>query len=250
MNFKRLLYYLILNIIISAVTILVVLNIWERSHRTESPTPESSSLLSTVIASAVPPTPTPLPQPTLAVRPYEVGQGETLSEIAQVFGVSLDQLLALNEISNPDELRTGMILKIPLQGSFVVEEPGQNQDNSQELTQPDPTTTPPPAPESGRIKIITIVGVNDLATEHLQIQSLSPEALSLEGWRLETNDGIVYNFPKITLFEHGAVDLYSRAGINSVVALYWGRSSPIFQSGDRAVIYDADGNVEAVYSIP
>jgi hypothetical protein len=35
-----------------------------------------------------------------------------------------------------------------------------------------------------------------------------------------------------------------------VVALYWGRSTPIFQSGDRAVIYDADGNVQAVYSIP
>jgi hypothetical protein len=61
---------------------------------------------------------------------------------------------------------------------------------------------------------------------------------------------LVYVFPKITLFEFGAVDLYTRAGINSVVALYWGRSNAVFESGDQAVIYDADGNVQAVYSIP
>ena len=110
--------------------------------------------------------------------------------------------------------------------------------------------TAPPPPDDSKIRIVSIVGVDDLATEHIQIRSVSSDALALEGWRLETNDGLEYYFPKITLFEHGAVDLYTRAGINSVVALYWGRSTPIFQSGDRAVIYDAEGNVQAVYSIP
>jgi len=250
MNYKRLFFYLLLNIIVSAVTILIVLNIWDRSHSADITASEPVSLLTTVIASAIPPTATPLPQPTLPVRSYEVGPGETLSEIAQVFGVSVDQLLEINNLSNPDELSTGMILALPLPGSVAEAAENQAQDSSQLESEPAPTSTPPQAPETSNIKIITIVGVDDLATEHLQIQSLSPEALSMEGWRLETNDGLVYNFPTITLFEHGAVDLYSRAGINSVVALYWGRSSPIFQSGDRAVIYDAEGNVQAVYSIP
>lgn len=250
MNFKRLLFYLVINVVVSSVTILLVLNIWDRSHRSETAELESVSLLPTVIASAVPPTSTPTPGPSLTVRPYEVGPGETLSEIALVFGVSVDQLLEINDLDNPDDLRIGMTLQIPVQGSIAQENNPAGQDDAPADSEPMPTATPPPQPESNIIKIITIVGVDDLASEHLQIQSLSPEALSLEGWRLETNDGQVYYFPKITLFEHGAVDLYTRAGINSVVALYWGRSTSIFQSGDRAVIYDAEGNVQAVYSIP
>ena len=250
MNFKRLLFYLIINIVVSSVTILLVLNIWDRSHRSETTELESISMLPTVIASAIPPTATPTPRPSLAVRPYEVGPGETLSEIAVVFGVSIDQLLEINNLDNPDELRAGMTLQIPVQGSIAQENNSAGQGDSQVESEPLPTATPPAQPENNIIKILTIVGVNDLATEHLQIQSLSPEALSLEGWRMETNDGQVYYFPKITLFEHGAVDLYTRAGINSVVALYWGRSTPIFQSGDQAVIYDAEENVQAVYSIP
>jgi LysM repeat protein len=250
MNFKRLLFYLVINVVVSSVTILLVLNIWDRTHRSETAELDSVSLLPTVIASAVPPTSTPTPGPSLAVRPYEVGPGETLSEIAMVFGVSIDQLLELNDLDNPDDLRAGMTLQIPIQGSIAQDNNAASQEEGLSESEPMPTATPPPQPESNIIKIITIVGVDDLATEHLQIQSLSPEALSLEGWRLETNDGQVYYFPKITLFEHGAVDLYTRAGINSVVALYWGRSTPIFQSGDRAVIYDAEGNVQAIYSIP
>ena len=250
MNFKRLLFYLIINVFVSSVTILLVLNIWDRSHRSETVELESISMLPTVIATAIPPTNTPSLLATLAVRPYEVGPGETLSEIAMVFGVSIDQLLEINDLDNPDDLRVGMTLQIPMQGAIAQENNPASQDDSPAESEPVATTTPPPEPENNIIKILTIVGINDLATEHLQIQSLNPEALSLEGWRLETNDGQVYYFPKITLFEHGAVDLYTRAGINSVVALYWGRSTPIFQSGDRAVIYDAEGNVQAVYSIP
>jgi LysM repeat protein len=250
MNYKRLLYYLLLNIIVSAITILVVLNIWDRAHRIETATPESVSLLPTVIATALPPTKTPAHQPTLAARTYEVVPGDSLSEIAQVFGVSVEQLLEINNLDNPDALRIGMILKLPNPGTAGDEADNAAQDRLEEESQPEPTLPPPLVSENSDIRISTIAGVNDLATEHLQIQSVSPEALSLEGWRLETNDGLIYYFPNITLFEHGALDLYSRAGINSVVALYWGRSSPIFQSGDRAVIYDAEGNVQAVYSIP
>ena len=248
MNFKRLFYYLLLNILVSAVTTLIVLNIWDRTHRTEQSITEPVSLLPTAIASAISPTETPTPQPTIALRPYEVSVGETLGEIALLFGTSVDELLAINNLNNPDELTTGMILLVPVSGNaseLGEQEPRSTAENNTVLS-----ATLPPTSESSLLKIVTVIGINDLATEHLQIQSTNPEALSLEGWRLETNDGQIYTFPKITLFEFGAVDLYSRAGINSVVALYWGRSAPIFQSGDQAIIYDSEGNVQAVYSIP
>lgn len=247
MNYKRLFYYLLLNIIVSATTTLIVLNLWDRAQQTTTETPEPVSLLPTVIASAVPPTPTLPPQPTLALRPYEVAPGETLGEIALSFNVSVDQLLEINNLNDPDDLAVGMIVFVP---ATTLAENSQEEASAPTTDEPISTATPPPTPERTSIKIVTIVGIDDLATEHMEIQSVSPEPLSLEGWRLETNDGLIYIFPKITLFEYGAVDLFTRAGINSVVALYWGRSTPLWQSGDQAVIYDAEGNVQAIYSIP
>ncbi|HBX68592.1 MAG TPA: hypothetical protein DEH25_04210 [Chloroflexi bacterium] len=250
MNFKRLFYYLLINIIVSAATTLMVLNLWDRSQHAETSALEPVSLLPTAIASALPPTDTPTPQPTLALRPYEVSPGETLGEIALLFDTNVDQLLEINKLNDPDELSSGMILLVPV-SSDSPDETGTGPGVAAPSESGNlPTSTPLPAPETSQIKIVTIIGVDDLGTEHLQIQSISPEALSLEGWQLKTSDGLAYNFPKITLFEYGAVDLYTRAGINSVVALYWGRSNPVFQSGSQAVIYDADGNVQAVYSIP
>ncbi len=239
-----------LNVIVSAATILIVLNIWDRTHRTDTITPESASLLPTAIASAIPPTDTPTPEPTIVLRPYEIGPGETLGDIALQFEISVDQLLEINSLDNPDELVIGMVLFIPAShtGTEAQQEDAPSESNPE--AGPAATQTAPPTPENSTIRVVSIVGVDDLATEHIQIRSVSSEALPLEGWRIETNDGLVYIFPNITLFEYGAVDLYSRAGINSVVALYWGRSTPVFQSGDRAVIYDAEGNVQAVYSIP
>jgi hypothetical protein len=193
---KRLFYYLLINVIVSAVTVLLVLSLWERAHPAgEVITPEPVSFLPTALASALPPTDSPTPRASLA---------ETA----------------------------------PAADPPLTPAPAQ------------PTATLPAPPESPQIKIVTIIGVGDLATEHVQIQSVSPDAISLTNWRLETSTGEVYTFPQITLFEYGAVDLYTRAGVNSVVALYWGRSAPVFHRGDRAVIYDTEGNVQAVYSIP
>jgi len=250
MNFKRLFFYLLINVIVSATTVLLVLNIWDRANQTETATSETVSLLPTVIASAIPPTNTPIPEPTLALLPYQVEEGETLGEIALQFETSVEKLLEINSLNNPDELVTGMVLFVP--ASDTTDEPihDETQVDVAQEADPSPTQTALPTPENGSIRIISIVGADDLATEHVEIRSVSSEALPLEGWQLKTNDGLEYTFPNITLFEYGVVDLYTRAGVNSVVALYWGRSTPVFQSGDRAAIYDAEGNIQAVYNIP
>ena len=250
MNFKRLFFYLLLNVIVSATTILIVLNIWDRINHPETAAPEPVSLLPTVIASAIPPTATLTPKPTMALRPYEVGPGETLGGIALQFEMGVDELLEINSLTDPDELVIGMILFVPASSAETDAPQDESPPASESEGEPTASQTPLPAPENSNIRIVSIVGVDDLATEHIQIRSVSSEALPLEGWRIETGEGLVYIFPNITLFEYGAVDLFSRAGINSVVALYWGRSTPVFQSGDQAVIYDTGGNVQAVYSIP
>lgn len=57
----------------------------------------------------VPGTPTPEP----GVFTYKVEAGDTLYSIARQFDVTVNDLVALNELSDPNALRTGQTLKIP-----------------------------------------------------------------------------------------------------------------------------------------
>lgn len=70
---------------------------------------------------------TPLPSPTPFT--YTVQQGETISSIALRFGVSIDELIAVNPQVNPSAMSIGTVLKIP-----------SNPDN------PTGEATPTPAP--------------------------------------------------------------------------------------------------------
>lgn len=51
---------------------------------------------------------------------YEVSPGETLSEIARDLGISIDQLMEANGITDPDRVRSGQVLKVP-SSTYTVE---------------------------------------------------------------------------------------------------------------------------------
>jgi LysM repeat protein len=53
-------------------------------------------------------TPSPVPPVT-----YTVVAGDSLVEIADRFGVTVDALLAANDIDDPEQLRIGQVLVIP-----------------------------------------------------------------------------------------------------------------------------------------
>jgi LysM repeat protein len=55
------------------------------------------------------------PKPT--ARTYTVRAGDTLNAIAQRFGVSAASIAAVNGLSNPNNIRIGMVLRIPGGGS-------------------------------------------------------------------------------------------------------------------------------------
>jgi LysM repeat protein len=64
-------------------------------------------------AATVLPTTTPVPQATAAPSTYTVQAGDTLASIAQSQGVSLADLMAANQITNPDLVSSGQQLTIP-----------------------------------------------------------------------------------------------------------------------------------------
>lgn len=56
---------------------------------------------------------------------HVVQPGQTLTEIAQAYSVPVDQLIASNEIANPDALVPGQTIVIPIWGSYYWLAPGE-----------------------------------------------------------------------------------------------------------------------------
>ncbi len=59
------------------------------------------------------PTPSPLAAPTVPPVTYRVKQGDTLSGIADMFGVTVDDIVRYNNIADPNSLSVGQVLTIP-----------------------------------------------------------------------------------------------------------------------------------------
>lgn len=86
--------------------------------RTPAPTPastpaETAPPPSATLAPTAAPTPTAAAVATRTFRTYRVQPGDTLSAIASRFGVSIQSIVNLNNISNPNELSVGQVLRIP-----------------------------------------------------------------------------------------------------------------------------------------
>ena len=135
---KRVLYYAILNIGISALTVWVVLNIWERRNP-DLPAESTPQVIvvtatsglqipvpvlpATEPATAWPQEPTtletPLPTPTLELVEYIVQAGDTLGTIAAQFEISVADIIDVNNLENPDVLSVGQVLYIPIGGLVI-----------------------------------------------------------------------------------------------------------------------------------
>jgi len=91
---------------------------------TASPTPRPTStrpLTNTRIPTATV-TPTPTLEPTATAGIYVVRSGDTLAAIARLFGVSVDDIVAVNGIANPEALQVDQELIIPAPSTSVTED--------------------------------------------------------------------------------------------------------------------------------
>jgi LysM repeat protein len=228
-SWKRLTFYLLLNIFVSACTTLAVLFVWDQFSG-----PMPRNLLPKALSSlSRPPAETPVvettgtpaapqPTPTEAFMVYQVESGDTFESIAAAHNVSVEELVAVNGFKSSQPLGAGEVLRIPLhpQGSVIID---------------------------------SVIGAGDLDTEHVLLKHRGEGELALVGWRLEDDQGNVFifpQFPQLTLFPGGAVNIYTRAGVNSVVELYWGLSQPVWSSGTTVILRDAQNNVRATYVVP
>lgn len=73
-------------------------------------TPAVVFVTPTVLGGEAGPLPTPLAIPT---APYQVRAGETLTVIAARYGLTVEQLAALNGLSDPNAIEVGQVIRVP-----------------------------------------------------------------------------------------------------------------------------------------
>ncbi len=215
--------FLAINVIISACTTLAVLFAWDRL-RPPLPggviQPAVIGLLQPANPTATPmvvPTDLPIATPTEALEIHAVKDGETFDSIAQMYQVSVAELLAANGYTQVQVLSPGELLRVPIK----------------------------------RVIIDAVIGPGDLATEHVVLQSNVEGELSLAGWQIDDNQGRVYSIPAVTLFTKGGVlRIYSKLGADAATDLFWGLTSPTWKSGSIVTLRDPQGVIQDTYTIP
>lgn len=113
-----------------------------------------------------------------------------------------------------------------------------------------PATPSGVATTAGTLEINTVVAPGDQQGERVLIRYLGEDELSLAGWQLEDEDGNTFIFPALRMFSGGAVTVHTRAGVNTVLELFWGLDRPVWAAGETVTLRDADGAVQATYIIP
>lgn len=243
-TWRQYLFYLGLNVIISAITVLIVLSLWDRRDRAPIVTPTATIDVIGQVASVVPTiTPTKVPSPT--PHTYTVRAGDTLLEIAVALDISVDELMTANRLQNADALTAGQVLILP-----QVE--GVNGSGAATESQPDHTPTPTTSSSEtgqGEVVINAIDGPGNLELEAVRLLNTGGE-VSMAGWSMDDGQGNVFTFPDFTFYSTGAIDVHTRDGTNTTIDLYWGLDEPVWLPGTTIHLRDADGNLQSTFTIP
>jgi LysM repeat protein len=238
-----------INVVISATVMLITLFVWEHIRNSASLAPLSTSMPPTTedTAGLSAMTQTPHPGPAEPIQ-YTVQSGDTLGGIAQTYDVSIEDLMTVNGITDPNLLQVGQILIIP-SGPLptpITDLPTQTPPAGEVIPTLLPTLTP-----SGptMVEIGQVLGSDDLASEVVVIRNLGG-AVSLEGWTLSDAEGNVFTFPAITLFADVQMRVHSTPGRSTPSDLYWGRETPAWNGGELITLRDRAGNVTDTYIVP
>ena len=262
MSFRQMLPFLLLNIIVSAVVVLSILFWWDSrggaaAAAVASPTAAGSGLdvgdAPVTPNIAAPPSGTEPAQAAAAETTsgdeviHTVQSGDTLNRISQQYDVSIDDIMAANGLTDPNVISVGQQLVIPVGGLPTATVPPP----TEIAARPSPIPTEPVAAGQGQIAIAAVTDPGALETEAVQIVNNGAELQSLQGWKLRDEDGNVYTFGDVGIFGEGAgILLYSRAGTNSALELFWGLDEAAWRSGETLTLWNAAEQVVATFVVP
>jgi LysM repeat protein len=274
---KRLFYMVLLNVLISAITVGIILQLWERDH---PPIPAETTPVIIVVTptqviglpivgnNAVSAALTPLAAgpvasealqapPTMEMLTYRVKEGDTLGALSVQFNISIGDIMSVNGMTDPDSLYVGQIIYIPTSPlpsatpiPPTVVASATLRPSITPTRGPTLTASPTLTGQEAQVFIDTVIGAGVLENERVVLRRTGNGELSLSGWRLMDGRGHEYTFPQLTLYEGGAINLNTRTGQDTVVDLFWGLTSPIWSPGDAISVYDDQDVLRTTYTVP
>ena len=118
---------------------------------------------------------------------------------------------------------------------------------NQNVAAPQPTLDPE---AEIAVEIVSVIGAGTLSAEWVVVSYTGEDQINLANWELRDEDKNVFIFPQLVLHPNGAVQVHTASGTNTVIDLYWGKSDPVWRSGEEAQLYDSSGNLRAQYTVP
>jgi LysM repeat protein len=205
---------------------------------------------------------------------HTVRPGDTISGLAFEYDVPAEDIIAANQLENPDFLQAGARLVIPV-GGVVPATPTLTAvptDTSTPLpfdppsaamtataeaaarpTSSFPEGTGSPAPARGElaVKIGEVIEAGVAEQERVVITNLGERLADMQGWKLSDGQGNVYTFPNLRLWPGGNVTVHTRAGDDGspVNNFYWQSSVAIWSPGKIVTLTDAASNVVSTYAV-
>lgn len=183
-----------------------------------------------------------------------VASGETLGVIAAQYSVSIDDLITMNQIVDPafdpDFLSVGQQVTIPACGIPTLTPTGIPTDTpipTRNVPNPIPTTTELPS-GAVRVRISRVLYPGDVTREAVEIVNKGAP-VDLKGWSLSNERDIEFVFPSFKLFTEGGITIFTGAGENTSIVLYWGRTNSAWRVGDTISLYDADGELQDEFEV-
>jgi LysM repeat protein len=216
------------------------------NQATATPDPAATTPATVTVATA---TSTPETAVETSEQVYIVQPGDTMLVIATRYDITVEDILAANNLSDPNFVFAGQRLVIPVQGGSPGTEGATSEGTAGEGTVLEPTPTATIAPDGVSISAVTSPG--DVTTEQVVLVNDSGTPYSLQGWQLQRAEGDVYTFRSdVPLFPGGSIRVHSGAGTDTSIDLYWGRTEAAWQSGAEARLLTADGETVTTYVVP
>lgn len=263
MTRKQTAFIIVVNAAISALISVVVALLVIRPVRVAlTSTPTIAPTATQAVAGTV-----PSPEPVVHV----VQSGDTISGLAFQYDVPEADIIAANQLQNPNLLRVGSELIIPV-GGYVPETPTLTpvptatdtpipfEPPSADLTATAAAEagaaatslpTPMPIPGGGQVQISEILGAGQVEDEEVIIANAGDGVADMQGWTLSDANGNTYTFSNLRLWAGGSVTVYTRIGQdgNPPGSFFWGKLEAIWSPGEVGTLKDAEGNTIATYTV-
>lgn len=259
MSFRRMLPFILINIVVSATVMLAILFWWENQRTpaadlvAESPATPVRPVTTAVADLTLPPVDESEPpgEPESDALVHTVVTGDTLGNISAFYDVPLDDIMVANGLTDPNLLAVGQQLVIPVGGLPTPTPPPPTATPAPDII---PTPIPTAVEDSVGEVVIEITAVNNpgtLSSESVEIKNLGGRQVALQGWQLVDSQRHIYTFGQVTLYGDGAAILiHTTAGQNGTADLYWGQSEAVWQSGELVTLLNADGEIVNTTVVP